>query len=501
MFVAFQKDVPNGPKAKDVLEFPDSIGRAYVDGGYATETDAMTVLRAEQAAKYASLEANLTKALTEAVKGRPNPPSYSRSLPDGSLAIEGEIRGGEASGERNLQGKKDKGPTPGDITRMMYWSKAQDDHRITDGMQSYARNRMRAWEAAKVAEQTQWIDRSLDHITDDNPHGVARDGSESTGGAATYGYLVRPEFYGDVFRIESETDIFVNLRQLPMGNAVELRYPALDQYSTTTPTRTSNLFGGVTLYRKPEDAARTEVDAKLSEIIFKVTDLTGMTKVSRDLLADSFIDLNGYLQSLFREAFGWRRDWDFLQGTGVGEPWGILNAPATIKGGGVSGNATRAVTGVIRYEDLSWSISKIWPNLRQGMYWICNAQAASQLQAIKDAAGGYVYQPNTMISQAMMPSIYQGAAWDGILMGFPVKLTEKAPALNTTGDLSLFSPKAYGEATRQGLEIGLTEHRYWELDQVGIRWKLRNDGQPMLKNYITGADGNTYTYCTTLVKL
>src|SRR5271157_4900108 len=432
MFVAFTKDVPGSDiKAKDIREVPDSIGRAYVDSDYGKETDAMTVLRAEQMVKYAELETSLTKAITAAVKPqKPSPPSYSRSLPDGSLAIERdtEIRGGEASAERDPRGRSDKGPTPGDLTRMMYWAKVplEDEPRITEGMQLYARKRLRHWQERKHAEQTEWIDHSMDRVTEDNPGGVARDASESTQGAATYGYLVRPEFAGDVFRIQSETDVFTGLRKIPMGRAVELPYPALDQYSTTTPTRTSNLFGGVTLYRKPEDAARTEVDAKVSEIIFKLTDLTGMTKVSRDLLADSFIDLNGYLQDLFREAFGWRRDWDFFNGIGVGEPQGILGATSTINGGGVSGNGTRVTTGVIRYEDLAWMISVIWPTARQGMYWICNAQAAAQLQAIQATSpAGFVYQPNTMISQAMLPSIYSGSTWDGILMGFPTKLSEK----------------------------------------------------------------------------
>lgn len=508
MFVAFTKDVPGSDiKAKDIREVPDSIGRAYVDSDYGKETDAMTVLRAEQMVKYAELETSLTKAITAAVKPqKPSPPSYSRSLPDGSLAIERdtEIRGGEASAERDPRGRSDKGPTPGDLTRMMYWAKVplEDEPRITEGMQLYARKRLRHWQERKLAEQTEWIDHSMDRVTEDNPGGVARDASESTQGAATYGYLVRPEFAGDVFRIQSETDVFTGLRKIPMGRAVELRYPALDQYSTTTPTRTSNLFGGVTLYRKPEDGARTEVDAKISEIIFKLTDLTGMTKVSRDLLADSFIDLNGYLQDLFREAFGWRRDWDFFNGIGVGEPQGILGATSTINGGGVSGNTTRVTSGHIRYEDLAWMISVIWPTARQGMYWIVNAQAARELQAIQATSpSGFVYQPNTMISQAMLPSIYSGSTWDGILMGFPVKLTEKAPALNTTGDISLFAPRYYGEAQREGVEIGLTEHRYWEFDQIGIRWKLRNDGQPMLKNKIVGADGNTYSTCATLVHL
>jgi HK97 family phage major capsid protein len=483
-----------GHPVGEIVDVADGIARAYIDAGQAKTSDAMSAMRSSVKSMLAERDAELKTAL-DAIK------SQSRSITPNPPAT--PITAGESAGDRDTRGNPDKGPTPGDIVRMLYWAKADlDDHRVTDGMRDYALKRMRAWKEKRHAQETQWVDRSIEHVTGANPGGVARDGAESTQGAATYGYLVRPEFQADVFRIESETDIFVGLREIPMGNSVELRYPALDQYSTTTPTRTSNLFGGVLLYRKPEDAARTEVDAKISEIIFKVTDLTGMTKVSRDLLADSFIDLNGYLQGLFREAFGWRRDWDFFNGTGVGEPQGILTAAATINGGGVSGNATRVTSGKIRYEDLAWMISVIWPPARQGAYWIVNAQAASQLQAIQATSpSGFVYQPNTMVSQAMMPSIYSKGVWDGVLMGFPVKLSEKVPALNTTGDITFFSPRYYGEATRAGLEVGLTEHRYWELDQVGIRWKLRNDGQPMMKKSIVGADGNTYSFCSTLVHL
>lgn len=493
MFVKFTKELPGLPhKMGDVVEFPDAVGRSYVEGAYAAETSVSEHIQSRQAAMFADLEAKLTRAVQDGFKAKPAPPPHRET-----------IEGGEAAADRDANGKPSKGLTPGELARAMYWANApDDDHRITDSMREYARGRVSAWRKARAAEPTEWVDRSADRIARDNPGGVARDGTESgSGGAPTYGYLVKPTWPGDVFRIESETDVFVNLRQIPTGLTPETKYPALDQYSTTTPTRTSNLFGGVSLYRKPEDGARTAVDVKLSEIIFKCTDLTGMTKVSRDLMADSMVDLNAYLQDLFREAFGWRRDWDFLQGTGDGEPLGVLNATATINGGGVSGNATRAVTGKIVYEDLAWMISKIWPAARQGMYWICNAQAASQLQVITNAAGSYVFQPNSMVSQAMTPSIYQGGVWDGVLMGFPVKLTEKAPALNTTGDLTLFSPRYYGEAKLAGLEVGLTEHRYWEYDQVGIRWKLRNDARPMFRNYITGADGNTYSFATTLVKL
>lgn len=489
MFVQFTKDVPGGDiKAKDVREFPDSVGRAYVDSGYGTETDAMTVLRAEQDARYKQLETSLTQAVSTALKPRGNPPVY-RTRPDGSMDVEG-IEGHTTAADKVTK------IGPGDVVRYMYWRKAYgEDERITESM---ARHASQVLGDKRKVEQTQWTDNSEAHVTRDNPHGVTRDAAESTQGAPNLGYLVRPEFSTDMFRIEAETDVMTNLRQIPMGSGVEMHVPALDQYATSAQTRTSNYFGGVTLYRKPEDGARTATDTKVSEIEFKITDLTALTKVSRDLLADSFVDINGFLQNLFREAFGWRRDWDFLLGTGVGEPLGIWGPNNTEINGGPNSNA-RTTASHIRYEDVAWMMSKMLPQARRYAYWIVNAQAGVDLQAILAASpSAFAFQPNTLVSQAQWPSIYGTTAFDGVLLGLPVKYTEKAPALGTARDITLFCPKFYGEAQRSGLEVGISEHRYFENDQIGIRWKLRNDGKPMMRSTFKGYDGNTYSPIITL---
>ena len=477
MFVKFEKELPGLPhKVGDVAEFPDIVGRSYVEGGYGKETSVSEHMQARQAAMFADLEAKVTRTIQESFKTAPKPP-----VTRGGVEFNGEVRDGESVTDRRK-------PNLGDITRFMYWESAyrnQSDEKITEEMAQYAGRHVKAWKL----ERTSWKDSVESRISASNPHGVARDGAESTQGGAVYGFLVKPEYIGDVFRVESETDVMVGLRQVPVGTSNEAKYPALDQYSTATPTRSSNLFAGVVLSRKPEDVARAEVDAKVSTVDFKVTDLTGMTKLSRDLLADAFIDINGYLQDLFREAFGWRRDWDYINGTGAGEPKGILNAESAL-------TVSRTLASHIRYEDIASMISKMWPACRRGAYWILNAQATSDLQAVQDNATTprYVYQPNALVSQSMVPSIIGGPGdWAGVLEGFPVKLTEKVPALGTKGDLILFSPRYYGEATRAGLEVGLSEHAFWTTDQVGIRWKRRDDGKSMMRGPIKGADGNSYS--------
>lgn len=484
MFVAFNKDVPGTDiKPKDVREVPDVIGRAYVESGYGQETDAMTVLRASQTAMFADLETKLTKAVSDAAKTRPEPPGYRV---DSNFEARSTTPAERAADKVGL----------GEIVRCLYWKRAfGDDERISESQHRYAVEKLdKVWKLAP----SKWMDKSDDRVNRDNPTGIARDGSESTQGAPTYGYLVRPEFAPDVYRIEPEKDVMIGLKEIPVGSAVEYRYPALDQYSTTTPTRTSNYFAGVALYRKPEDAARTTADMKISEIIFKLTDLTGMTKLSRDLLADSFIPIDGYVTDVFRQAFRWRRDWDFLQGTGSGEPIGIFNSAVQL-------TQSRGTSAHIEYEDLVGALAQLHPSCWSSAYWIANVSTLADLMAIKNHAGNYVYQPNAMVGQWMTPSLLSGGAggtanaFQGSLMGLPVKFTEKVPALGTANDLTIFHGQSYGEATKMGLEVGLSEHRYFETDQVAIRFKLRNDGQPMWKGPFYGADGKTYS-CIVSIK-
>lgn len=473
MFVKFAKELPGLPhKVGEVVEFPDAIGRSYVDGGYGAETSVSEHLQARQAAAFADLKAELTRTIQEAAKTAPKPPVHR-----GGVEFEGSVSGASTPADRA------KKHGVGDIIRCMYFSKAYgDDPRVTESMHKYG---VQTLDHILKLQRTEW--------SEDGGRGIARDGAESGPlGAPTYGYLVAPTYVQDVFKIGAEDAVMANLRQVPVGNGVEAYYPAIDQYTSTTPTRTSNLFGGVVAYRKGEADARTAVDAKTVDIEFKITDLTLLTKLSRDLMADSFVDMNGFIQGLFGDALAWRKDWDYLNGTGVGEPLGIYNAPAMYTNGPAS--SKRTASGKILYEDVAWMLSRVWPGARLGGYWIANAQAASQLMAlVASSPAAFAYQPNALITQGQLPSVYAGQTWQGMLLGYPLKFSEKAPSLDTDNDIVFINPQYYGEAMRQGIEVGISEHRYFENDQIGIRWKLRNDAKPLQKKVIIGADGNTYS--------
>lgn len=461
MFIEITADSVPGLTRGAVVDVKEGIGRAYIDAGQAVESDAGKHINASLAGALADSEKRLKdelRALKDELRGTAaNPPRTPASFD--------RIEPGEASADRGKRGF-------GDILRCITVERTGDP-----GSSAHARERL---------EKSYGLSRSS------GGPGVERAGSESLTGGQTYGYLVRPEFLGETFRIMAENSVMQGIRSVPVGGSVEVRMPAWDQY-TNPGAKTSSYFAGISLNRLGEATARVATDAALDEIVFKVTDLTGFTQVSRDLMVDSYYPIDSQLQMLFGEAFAWRKDYDYIRGSGAGEPLGWFNGACLIGGGGVNGNAGRKTAGQILYDDLAWMLSKLHPNCWAGATWVANVSTIPYLMGIQSAAGTFVFQPNSAVSQADRPSVYGPGAFQGTMLGFPLRFTEKVPTLGTAGDLSLICPSQYGEVLRSGVEVGVSEHYAFNTDQISFRWKLRNDGRPLWRSTYKAADGSNTT--------
>jgi len=349
--------------------------------------------------------------------------------------------------------------------------------------------------------QTEWqVDnegRFVEIHTDPTSGVQYRTGTESLSGGPTYGFLVKPEWYQTLYRIMIEESILIDdAFQVPVGNSLELKWPALDQFGTPVAGQ-SSAYAGVVVTRAGETQQRLYSDGKVNEINFKITDLTGFSTLSRDLIADNFIAADALIQELFGMAFAWKFDYECLQSPGVGAPLGVFNSTATIFGGGASGHATRVTANSIFFPDLTWMLSSLHPSCWRDAFWVTNVTTIPFLLAIQNTAGVFVYQPNSLISQAMTPAVmndlrtrgYKFSA-GGQMLGLPVKFSEKVPTLGSTGDLTLIHPKSYGIAQRSGLEVGMSEHFLFDTDTIAFRFKMRNDARPLWRAPYQQADGS-----------
>ncbi len=326
------------------------------------------------------------------------------------------------------------------------------------------------------------------HLADGGIETITRTGTDSLGGGATYGFTVKPTYLGDMFRIAREREVFASAcRSIPVVQGVEVKYPALGQYSAPTLVNgipQAAVFAGITLAYKGETAARVESDAIAEEIDFKIVDLTGATSYSRDYIVDNFIAMDSIVTGIFGDAMAWVEDWVTIQGNALGTIEGYFKSAALIQGGPNS-NA-RSNANKISSEDLGWMLSHLAGQCERNARFIAHRSTIPQLFILNNAAGTPVFQPNALIMQSDPLSIMAQGSSDqvtfqssGSLLGYPIFFTEKVPQLGTVGDISLVCPSQYGLAERQGLEIGVSEHFYFSTDKIAYRFKKRHDGRSL----------------------
>jgi HK97 family phage major capsid protein len=506
MFVRFLQAIGRYAVA-DIDEFDDQVAAGFIATKQAEASTAGAWMAASRAAEMAAAETRMSAAIAKAVADisltRGAPGTVRGGPPNGGGGVDFKTLGEQKdASERDLPNQDGKF---GDILRCIHAVGARG---TPMEMVSFAQKRLRNVYSDEAIEYK--VDDATGSftsvVTRNLPGGgtevITRTGTDSLGGGATYGFTVKPEYLGTLFRIAREQEVFANVtRSVPVTQGVEVKYPALDQYQTPTLLNgipQSAAFAGITLSYLGETAARVSSDGKTNEIDFKIVDMTGATDYSRDYIVDNFIAMDGVITGLFGEAMAFIEDWVCIRGSGLGQPQGYFRANATLQGGAASGNASRANAGDIASDDLAWMLSHLSPQCWRSARWITHPSTISQLFILNNKSQTPVFQPNSLVSQSDQLSIMKGSTSDGminrpmgVLMGYPVYFTEKVPQLGTTGDISLVCPDQYGLATRAGIEIGVSEHFYFSTDRIAYRFKRRHDGRSLWRQAYTDISGAT----------
>jgi HK97 family phage major capsid protein len=300
---------------------------------------------------------------------------------------------------------------------------------------------------------------------------------------STGGYIVPPDFYHQLLQIAAEQNTFrQNAFVMPMASAT-LQFPFLD-ITTVQSAGVSPFFGGVQAYWTAEAQTRTETEPQFKMMELKAQELSGYSVSSNILLQDAAFGLEKFLMVLFGNAVGWFEEYAFLQGNGVGKPIGVVNANAAIPTGNNGGKTGRQTANQISYGDVAVMFSKFLPGsiaANRGR-WFGSPTIVPQLLQLQDGA-----------SRAIFISIDQGAVKAPIwkLLGLPITITEKLPALGTKGDLILVDPSLYVIGDRMQLEIAASEHVNFLKNQMTWRFVQRVDGRPWMDNPVTLQDGTS----------
>ena len=325
-------------------------------------------------------------------------------------------------------------------------------------------------------EQMRDVIRSADH---DSPNRASaterlrevRATGMSEGVPADGGFLVQTDFVSELLRRTYDTGVLPSrCRKFQIStNANKISMPAVAETSRADGSR----WGGIKAYWKDEAAAKTESAPKFRKVELELNKLIGLIYLTDELLEDASM-LNSFVSEGFAEEFGFKLDDAIINGSGAGQPLGILNAPAL--------NALTPPVGqtatTITYDNVSNMRSRLYTRSWPNAVWFINQNCEVELDNMVMPAGASsvpVYLPPTGVSGSRYNTLY----------GAPVIPLEQCQTLGTVGDIILADLSQYILIDKGPIQSAASIHVKFTYDETCLRFVYRCDGQPWWVSTLT----------------
>lgn len=298
----------------------------------------------------------------------------------------------------------------------------------------------------------------------------------SEGVGADGGFLVGEDIAAGLIRPVHETAILLSRvqRRTITAPSNRLRLRAFNETSRADGSR----LGGIQVYRDGEGDTLTGSKPEFRWIDFELAKMTGLFYATDELMQDQSL-LDAEIASWFAEEFGFKNDNEILNGTGVGQMQGILNAAALVTVSKETGQAAATVV----FENIVKMWSRMYARSRQNAVWLINQDVEPQLfsMSLSVGTGGVpVYLPANGLSGSPF----------GMLMGRPVIPVEQCATLGTVGDIVLADLSQYTVAEKGGVQAATSMHVKFLQDEMAFRFILRNDGKTRWNSALTPFKGS-----------
>ena len=288
------------------------------------------------------------------------------------------------------------------------------------------------------------------------------------------GFLVQSDFSNELLQEVFKTGILApRCRRIQIsGNANSIKINGVDETS-----RASTRSGGIIGYWKDEAAQKTASKPKFRQIELNLKKLIGLCYATDELLQDASA-LEAFIKQAFVSEFGFLLDDAIVNGTGAGQPLGILNAGCLVSQAAETGQ--KAATVVAENVIKMWS--RLFAQSRPNAVWLINQNIEPQLftMSLAVGTGGVpIYMPAGGLS---------GQPY-GTLFGRPVIAIEQCATLGTVGDIILADMGGYILAEKGSIQSDMSIHVQFVYDESVFRFVMRVDGQPVRASALTPYKG------------
>ncbi len=281
------------------------------------------------------------------------------------------------------------------------------------------------------------------------------------------GGLVPEQLIPDLQQVGTIDPTHAHVFQIPMETKSVMVPARVDK------DHSNSVAGGFRVYSRTETQSLTSSRGEVEQINLFAESQDAYSYSTEELVEDSPIAAAAFIRAGLRLAFaGWRLD-KKINGTGVGQPEGILNTPCKI-------SVTRSTANDLAKADVDAMLGRTW-NMQEAMF-LAHPNAAEKLAASSQYRGG-----RWVTTVGLSPEItsYSPPHYAGI----PVYYTEFCTAdIGTEGDLILFQPTQYLWGVRSE-QIDESIHVRFINHERAFRFTCRCDGRMWWRSALTPASG------------
>lgn len=289
------------------------------------------------------------------------------------------------------------------------------------------------------------------------------------------GFLVQTDFSNNLLTMMHDMgEVVSRVERLPLSagsNGFKLPFP--DETSRVNGSR----FGGVQSYWADEAATVTATKPKFGLMELALHKLFGLSYATEELLQDAAA-LGRIMSLAFSEEMTFKTEDAIINGTGAGQPLGILNSGALVT---VAKETSQTAATVVTANVLKM-FSRMPQRSRTRAVWLINQDVEQQLYSLTLGSG-------TAVILLYTPPGTNGNKY-GMLLGRPVIPVEYCATLGTAGDIVFADLGSYATIDKGGVQENSSMHVRFIYDEMTFRTIFRVDGQPLLKSPITPYKGS-----------
>lgn len=301
--------------------------------------------------------------------------------------------------------------------------------------------------------------------------------NESVG--ADGGFLVPPQYANAIMSvIEGQDSLLSRVRQIPISGT-EFKFPANET--------TAHGTGGIQAYWDAESDQINQTKPVFKNRSIKVDRLTALVPVTEESLEDAGA-LGAWVNMEASEKMTFKINDAIINGTGVGQPLGIINAPCTVSVAKEGSQANDTV--------MAENVIKMWSRMpaanRARAVWLIHSDVEVQLMQMSVKVKNVAGTENVGgVPVWMPPTGLVGSGGFSTLLGRPVVPVESCGALGDLGDIIFADLSQYLAVTKGGVKSDQSMHFWFDQNMRAFRFVYRLGGQPWLSAAISRKNGSS----------